>query len=436
MNTQFPSELSLKNIFPADMPEAEMYKNFLSSVPAGMGIFEVHDSGLKALFLNEYYYKTVGYTKEQYNFFLNDVTQTIFKSERDNFLLKISSVSEKNEVSCIVRTYRYNQSVCWLQIKAVKADIPARNKLILVSVSDISDQKAIEHSLSVKNERYRIFEETSQAVLFDYKVESDYMTFSYNLQNEIHHHEIPNYTNFMKTTPLVHPDHIPKFTNALREACQEVLKGTIEYKSLIIDPTQYLWCKTTYSSVADSEGHVTDIFGKIHNIDEEVKKRTNMIKKVEFDNLTQVYNKTAAFEKIEFALSQGYNDVYFVVIDIDNFKMFNDEHGHINGDEVLRITADLLRSYFPEAIAGRFGGDEFILFIKDYQKPDIVCEFESLKNNSYLTKRDGTKIRITYSIGIIRTDNPLSCTDLFIKADEVMYEAKRGGKDRIIFRND
>lgn len=429
------SELSIKNIYPTEMNEAEMYQSFIDSVPSGMGIFELSRSGMKALFLNRFYYQTVGYNESQYKNFLEDVTLTVFKSERESFLSQMSEALSGKQVSCTVRCYRFDQSICWLQIKAVKAELSRRDNAVLVSVNDISEQKETEHSLYVKNERYRIFEETSQSVLFDYKVESDYMTLSHNRQNQIHHHEIPHYSRFMKTSPLVHPDDLSLFSDALREACRSVIKGSLEYRSLVIDPTQYLWCEAVYTSITDEEGNITDVFGQITSIDDAVKKRTSILKQAEYDNLTQVYNKTAAFEKIEYALDQGYNDVYFAVIDIDNFKMFNDEHGHINGDEVLRTTSRLFRSYFPESIIGRFGGDEFIVFIKDYQKPDIVCEFESLSNNAFLVTESGSKIDITFSIGVIRTSRQLSCIELFAAADEVMYKAKKSGKNCILTKN-
>jgi diguanylate cyclase (GGDEF)-like protein len=160
-----------------------------------------------------------------------------------------------------------------------------------------------------------------------------------------------------------------------------------------------------------------------------------MVKLVEFDSLTQIYNKSAAFEKIEYMLNQGYSNVCFAVIDIDNFKQFNDLYGHINGDEVLNTTAFLLKSYFPEAIIGRFGGDEFIVFIRDYKKPDITCEFESLTNNAYLNVGNEEKIKISYSIGIVCTENVLTITELFSEADSIMYDAKKNGKNCIICKN-
>ena len=119
-------------------------------------------------------------------------------------------------------------------------------------------------------------------------------------------------------------------------------------------------------------------------------------------------------------------------MDLDNFKIINDTHGHQTGDAVLRLVADAMRSSVRQAdIVGRLGGDEFAVLMPetDAQLADAAAKrlVASLRNVFRGTPN------VTASIGVVSCSaTDASTDDLLRRADQAMYDAKRLGKDRVV----
>lgn len=150
------------------------------------------------------------------------------------------------------------------------------------------------------------------------------------------------------------------------------------------------------------------------------------------DKLTGLLNKAAVERQIRALLNMPRQQGTLVVIDIDNFKHINDTYGHAFGDIVLRRTSECICAVFQkEALCGRFGGDEFLLFLPG--PDDNVAErmdqmVELLKKEiEYPTPQDNFSI----SAGTAATPRDgQSYLTLFQKADQALYAAKRAGKNR------
>lgn len=125
----------------------------------------------------------------------------------------------------------------------------------------------------------------------------------------------------------------------------------------------------------------------------------------------------------------------FIMFDIDDFKSMNDRFGHLAGDEILAAFAAILRSNCRTYdMAGRYGGEEFLVVVPDVGSADI-CEIAERIRTATSEHRflvEGNTITITVSAGIAfcRSDEP----DIFAglkRADDGLYLAKRSGKDRV-----
>lgn len=149
------------------------------------------------------------------------------------------------------------------------------------------------------------------------------------------------------------------------------------------------------------------------------------------DSLTGLYNKRATQRLIEAALPEGPGALLF--IDIDNFKWINDQCGHLAGDSVLRqIGAALRREVAARDIAGRIGGDEFMLYLRG------VAQAEALKGQAEallrVLKRDclanAAPYPITLSVGaVLCRVEELDFLTLYGRADRALYSAKHRGKN-------
>jgi two-component system cell cycle response regulator len=123
-----------------------------------------------------------------------------------------------------------------------------------------------------------------------------------------------------------------------------------------------------------------------------------------------------------------------MLIDIDRFKSINDTHGHDIGDEVIKSLARAVREYTRyHDIAARIGGEEFAVVAPNLS----VVELSKLANRLRLAVSDlaidvgNVRLRITVSIGIAVWDGKESGAGLFKRADANLYEAKRGGRNRV-----
>lgn len=124
-----------------------------------------------------------------------------------------------------------------------------------------------------------------------------------------------------------------------------------------------------------------------------------------------------------------------LMLDIDNFKEYNDKYGHIAGDIVLKHIADILKSSTePGDFVARYGGEEFVLILFDRDKAEAQKFAEALRRKieSEIILLRRTETRITVSIGCATFPRDSIVKDELIKlADGALYEAKKRGKNRV-----
>ena len=129
----------------------------------------------------------------------------------------------------------------------------------------------------------------------------------------------------------------------------------------------------------------------------------------------------------------------FLLIDLDNFKNLNDSLGHLAGDQALVDVANVLKNSFcDDAIISRFGGDEFVVFVKNIQDIKLFNRLISrlLQQLDLYYQSEKDQINIQASIGIALA--PIDGRDmntLYLKADKALYQAKEGGKNRYKYYN-
>ena len=156
------------------------------------------------------------------------------------------------------------------------------------------------------------------------------------------------------------------------------------------------------------------------------------------DGLTGLANRRQCETLLatELARAERFEDSLAVVMaDLDDFKDVNDRHGHPAGDVVLREFADVLRETLRDAdVAGRWGGEEFILVLPGTDVDGAVRLAERVRGelrNRAILAPDGTPISITASFGVASVPQAGSEQKLVAAADAALYGAKRAGKDRV-----
>ena len=193
----------------------------------------------------------------------------------------------------------------------------------------------------------------------------------------------------------------------------------------------------------DFGGQVRKFMDEIKYLKKENKQLKEEIEKlkdlVTIDFLTKVYNRRAfshflksACKEVKWTaehMSRRQRREHFslMVIDLDDFKKFNDKFGHLYGDRILRKVANFLSSSVREFdIVARWGGEEFAIILQEANLEQAKKKAEAMLKSAQ------KKLPLTFSIGVVESDPKYSPAQIFKKADKAVYTAKEQGKNRVI----
>jgi diguanylate cyclase len=159
------------------------------------------------------------------------------------------------------------------------------------------------------------------------------------------------------------------------------------------------------------------------------------------DGLTALGNRrffdSALAEEVAKAHDFG-GDLCIALADIDHFKKINDKFGHVAGDMVLKLFAELLMTTIrSQDIAARFGGEEFAVLFPDTRLADASATVSRLRtqleSKQWAVAASGERIgAVTASFGVARLNAAESAEDLVRRADAKLYEAKSSGRNRVL----
>jgi diguanylate cyclase (GGDEF)-like protein len=156
------------------------------------------------------------------------------------------------------------------------------------------------------------------------------------------------------------------------------------------------------------------------------------------DGLTQVFNKRYLYEALDREMTRARRhdrDLSFLMFDIDHFKKINDVHGHLAGDFVLKELARVVQGRIRrDEVFARYGGEEFAIVLPETELGGATRLADSIREkiqeHKFVFQND--KIAVTISAGVSSLTEPdKTSTDLIKRADERLFDAKRGGRNRV-----
>ena len=158
------------------------------------------------------------------------------------------------------------------------------------------------------------------------------------------------------------------------------------------------------------------------------------------DYLTGLFNRRYMEETLERELlraSRKHISLGIIMLDVDEFKQFNDTYGHAAGDEILReLGSLLLRQVRGEDVPCRYGGDEFILIMPDAsgevtrERAELICKYAEMFHLQF----DGQSlVPVTLSLGVaVFPENGSTSTEILRSVDAALYRAKHNGRGRVM----
>lgn len=219
---------------------------------------------------------------------------------------------------------------------------------------------------------------------------------------------------------------IPVMLSAMRRASKKIIKG--------YELGAYDYIAKPYFR--------EEVLARLRNITYVLDKMKELEALLIRDYLTGLYNRKFFMDRLneELAWSVIYKEPFsLMMVDIDYFKKINDTYGHACGDEVLKQLANVLLNVLrPQDIVARYGGEEFITLLPNACAAEAFEWGEKLRlavqEGRFVCRKDGVTLPVTISMGVITFDGYADVTqdNLIGRADEALYAAKTGGRNRVM----
>ena len=240
------------------------------------------------------------------------------------------------------------------------------------------------------------------------------------------------YEEFVEATgeclqKIVAPEDWERVEKTIFEGLREKGEYDVRYRVIRKDGTR-LWVDDKGHGIVTEDGRKATVSVML-DVSKNIRLQERLWQETMRDPLTGVFNRRGAISGIKKYLAEGYQGA-LMILDIDNFKHFNDTYGHQVGDQVLKTLAQVIRQCIREGdVAARFGGDEFLIFLPACTQREVLtdkarhicCDF---RDACAKYDRGSTSV----SIGIAVSDEEGDVDSLLKRADDRLYQVKKSGK--------
>ncbi|MCA0155362.1 PAS domain-containing protein [Tsukamurella sp. M9C] len=335
----------------------------------------------------------------------------------------------------------------WRTVRSLKA--PYRDEsgrvIGLVGISrDVTATRQMEARLLRAEARWQFALDTAGEGIWDWDLASREVYYSPRWKSMLGYgaDEIGDTTNEWERR--VHPDDLEA---ALRAMNRHMRGETAEYRCehrIRTKSGEYLWVRGRGRVIERSEtGAIVRIIGSLTDVTAEIAERRalqdaaqELSRLAEIDELTGIANRRGFGRALDAALREAADVgdlVHLALIDVDGFKTYNDTHGHVVGDHVLRELAAVI-ARIPSRrgeVAARYGGDELaLLLVGDV---DLAAVLESVRRDILALGLAPNGLPVSVSIGGVSATASTTAPGLLLhEADRRLYRAKADGRNRVV----
>lgn len=272
----------------------------------------------------------------------------------------------------------------------------------------------------------------SRIKIFEYLVDEDTLVV-YN--NKFHIEKtIAGYMDYIDNKSKIYPEDREK----IKQIYKEAKEATVEIREFGEDG-DIKHSVLEFTKIVNEDGKLT-LIGSTRDITEQRKQEKKLKERARKDSLTGLYNQVYGKKCINKYLNRKkpFDSCGMIVLDVDCFKLVNDNYGHLFGDKVLARLAMLLKEVFRDndSILMRAGGDEFVIFVKDILNVELVRKNVELMQKIRELQFGKTGCTITCSAGCCYLPENVSgytYDQLFENADIALYKAKERGKNCYVY---
>lgn len=323
------------------------------------------------------------------------------------------------------------------------ADLTQTYNRFLFDISHYQDQlneskREVERGLSASEARWRFALEGSGDGVWDWNPSTDKVFFSKQFTDNLGYQEGEFINRMQYWNDYIHPKDLPAASLAMEEHLSGKTNDYSIEQRIRNKSGSWTWMLSRGMVInRDSSGSATRVVGTHTDISAHKASEQLIWQQSNIDSLTQLSNRRLFNNHLQTSI-QLHKDsgVQFVLIflDLDNFKIINDTHGHSAGDLLLKEAAKrLVNCCRQRDIVSRLGGDEFTIILNDLERSSTINKVASniLAELAKPFHIDLEAFHITASIGITKYPEDANNQEvLLMNADQAMYEAKALGRNR------
>ncbi len=434
----FNSAVAIVNIFleKDDLENATKYYNMIIKEIEELGIIEAK---IFSAISTKYYYKKGDIEKslEYLNDYVNSEEKLFYEKFYLDWVIDIAKEISKDDLYIVLleRSLDLSREIddILTKIYGIVKDEYVRldenfndyyrylyNQFLLINAfhSELNKSRSINNIVQIINKNYVDIFEIYSAKIHIVKNKKDIELFEeiFADQDIVTLNKVDHKKTFAK---LFNDDPTTVYFNIFRDKNNDI------FAFLVLKSKYVINFKSDKFSLLDVVNEYVKEY--VYNILEFEKTKMN----ADYDFLTKIYNRHGFFKRLE--NRKKFQTCALSIIDLDDFKDINDTFSHIAGDRVLLDFSNELLKWFGEENISRFGGEEFIVLIKDnldnsYNK---LNEFRKHISNTPV-KFSGNDIYYTFSGGMTEFKDKEEFDDALKRADNMLYKAKNRTKNEIL----
>ena len=323
------------------------------------------------------------------------------------------------------------------------ADLTQTYNRLLFDISHYQDQlteskREVERGLTASEARWKFAIEGSGDGVWDWSPASDEVFFSKQFLDGLGYSEGEFIDKMVYWNDYVHPQDVANSNAAMRDHLSGKTKDYSIEQRVRNKTGHWVWMLSRGMVInRDSSGNATRVVGTHTDISAHKASEKLIWEQANIDSLTQLPNRRLFNNHLQKSVEESgkaKQPFSLMFLDLDNFKIINDTHGHKAGDLLLVQAAKRLKSCIQEGdIVSRLGGDEFTIIINNLSNENSVNRVAEnvLEAMSKPFEIGIEAFHVTASIGITKyPDDAISKEILLMNADQAMYEAKALGRNR------
>lgn len=405
----------------------------MDGIHAGLVNYTKQDGG-RIYYASKGFYALLGTERETLrNNYESKLMPFICEQYRDLFF-DVERMNQNGYIEEEIQILRADGEKAWFLVTISLARKTGTLQTFSAVFVDISERKKMSEELALEQERFRTVIEISRDIIVEYDYQTDTIYFS-ELYRKLYGTDtcVTGFADkVVKKKTRIHPQDINLITSFIED---QSVGETREVQFRVKNTAgHYVWCDLVGQIMLASDGQTKRLYAKWADIDNMKKEMQELESRAKLDPLTGAFNKSELQYLVQEALqTEPEQNHAFLMLDMDNFKGINDTYGHLNGDKILIYLVEKIKEHLSEnEFIGRFGGDEFAIFIKNCGDREAIQNrvqtyYDALQPDFC---EDDVTIPFTVSIGIACTaGESMTLQQLAQKADETLYKVKDAGKN-------